>query len=533
MEPPHEREVQVNQLLLRYQGAVAGAAAVYRPAGIGALRHLPPFMLGVCHYALDVDTLVGLEAHRSAAAELTARLAELDKEAEGRPFTDAQRTEFEEISAPETGLLARVSGAIEELEIRENVVKQVVAAGGRGTESPIFAVPNIRKAPENVFDLAAYRQRASSLDELPRLYIDGAKHVLEQAIFPTVEDKAKAQGAIEKLLVPSRHRDAGAVARHMIGTGSPQYAEAWGRYVTSGPGALTHGMQAALQTYSDADGGFAIPFTIDPTFVLTSDGSVNPLREISRKETITTKEWQAVTTGGVTATYATETTSATDSAPSDVGNPTITPVRAHSFVKFTAEYQEDYGSAAIASELGSLIQVAKDDLEADKFFMGSGTNEPDGIVARLITDTTSIVTTITDNVFALADIDKLIGQLPPRFRSRAKMTANLAILQLLPAFGTAGQPGNSIYDPLAKTVRGYPVFEASAMDDVATDAKEIILMGDFAHFVIVDRLGLSAEYVPQVFDGDGKPLGQRGIYARWRNDTGILTVNAFRLLKVQ
>ena len=525
----------MNQWLLQYQGAVAGAAAVYRPAGIGAMRQVPPFMLGVLHYALpDLEALVGLDAHRAASDELRTRLTELDKEAAGKPFTDEQRAEFEEISKPEAGLLARVDAAIEELEIRENTIKAVVAAGGRGVESPVFAVPNIRKAPENVFDLAAYRQRAQSIDDLPKLYVEGAKRLLgELAVFPTVEDKAKAQANIEKLLVSSRHRDAGIVARHMLGTGSPQYEEAWSRYVTQGPNALSHGMQAALQTYTDADGGFAIPFTIDPTFVLTSNGSVNPLREISRKETITTKEWQAVTTAGVTATYATETTSATDSAPTDVGNPTITPVRAHSFVAFTAEYQEDYGSAAIASELGGMIQVAKDDLEASKFFMGSGTNEPDGIVARLITDTTSIVPTITNDVFALADIDKLIGALPPRFRSRAKMAANLAILQLVPAFGTAGQPGNSVYDAIAKTLRGYSVYEASAMDDVATDAKEILLMGDFQYFVIVDRLGLSTEYIPQVFDTNGKPLGQRGIYARWRNDTGILSVNAFRLLKVQ
>lgn len=483
--------------------------------------------------AIDIGSLRGLEAYRQADATLRARLTELDQEAAGLPFSDEQRAEFEEISG-EDGLLAQVQASIEELEIRERTIEAVVSGPERGSERERLSGINVqRAAPENIFDLAAYRQRARSLDDLPGLYKEGAMRLLDIAEFPTT-DKAAAQQHVAKLLQPTRHRDVAAVARRMLGTGSPLYHEAWSAAMVGGYNALSQEKRAALQTYSDADGGYAIPFTIDPSFVLTSNGSVNPLRAIARVESITTKSWQAVTTAGVTAAYAaSETTAASDAAPSDFGNPTATPVRAHVFIKLTAEYQEDYGAAAIASELGSLIQVAKDDLEATKFFMGTGTNEPDGLVARLITDTTSIVTTITDNVFALGDIDKLIGALPPRFRARAQMAANHAILQLVPAFGVAGQPADSIYSPISRTLRGYTIWEASAMDDTAADAKEILLIGDFAYFVIVDRIGLSSEYIPQVFDTNGNPLGQRGIYARWRNDSVVLSVNAFRLLKVQ
>jgi len=485
----------------------------------------------------DLDQLRGLDAYETTDAELRARLAELDAEADGKPFTAAQREEFEAISGTD-GLLDSVSATISELKIRGRVIESVVEGNARGVEreaATTFGLPNIVKAPDNIFDMAAYRTRARSIDELPALYRDGAMRALERAEFPTAS-KAKAQEAVAKLLIPTRHRDPGTVAKHILGTGSPQYAEAWGIYATRGINAVPDRFRAVLQTYSDADGGYALPFTIDPTFVNVSDGSVNPLRQPdwARIETITTKEWQAVTTAGMTAAYkASEVTATTSSAPADVGNPTITPIEASSFASFTAAYQEDYGSAAIAAEIGRMVVIAKDDLEATKFFMGSGTNEPDGIVARLITDTTSIVTTITDNVFALADIDKLIGAVPPRFRSRSKMAANMAILQLVPAFGTAGQPADSIYNPISGTLRGYTIAEASAMDDVATDAKEIVLMGDFAYFVIVDRLGVTSEYIPNLFDGDGKPLSERGILVRWRNDTGLLSVNAFRLLKVQ
>jgi HK97 family phage major capsid protein len=488
----------------------------------------------------DLEELRGLDAHRRADAELRARLAELDQLATGRPFTTEQRTEFETISGTD-GLLDQVAASITELEIREAVIAKVVDGAPRGVEreqATTFGIPNVIKAPDNIFDLSAYRKRVRSIDDLPMAYRDGAMRALDITYFPGQLDQAAAKAHVASLFEPTKHRPAGKAARMVLATGDPAYLAAWEQYATRGLDALSHEqrnlMHAALQTYTDADGGVAIPFTIDPTFVLTSNGSVNPLRAIARKETITTKEWQAVATAGVTAAYkASETAAATDAAPSDFTNPTITPIGAHVLVKLQAEYQEDYGAGAIASEVGRLVQVAKDDLEADKFFMGSGTNEPDGIVARLITDTTSIVPTSTNDVFALGDIDKLIAAVPPRFRSRSEMCANMGILQLIPAFGTAGQPADSIYNPISKTLRGYAIHEASAMDAVATDAKEILLQGDFQYLVIVDRLGLTTEYIPQMFDTNGNPTGTRGIYCRWRNDTGLLSVNAFRLLRVQ
>lgn len=517
------------------------ALAVYRPAGIGFGELLPSDLGIACYNGLDIETLRGLDAHREADAELRARLTELDAEADGRPFNAEQRAEFEEISAPETGLLARVTATIEELEIRERAILEATVnqTGRAEPAASTYAVPNVRRTPENVYDLAAYRQRVTSIDDLPAAYHDGAKRALELASFPTAPDAAKARGQVEKILAKHKDDANGAISRRVIGTSNPAYIEAWGQYVAQGKDGMSPARWALLQTYSDPDGGVAIPVTIDPTFILTSDGAVNPLRQPgwSKIVTITTKSWSPVTTGGVTAAYVGErtTTGASDAAPSDFDGPVATPVQADVFVKFTASYQEDYGAAAIASELGGLIQDAKDVLEADKFIMGDGTGEPEGIVAALIADTTSIVPTITDNVFALDDIDKLIAALPPRFRNtaRARFLANLAIYQLARGFGDAGQTAGSIYDPISKILRGYVAGEASAMDDVATDAKEILLLGAFEHFVIVDRLGLTTEFVPQVFDGDGKPLGARGVYARWRNTSKLLFPNAFRLLKVQ
>lgn len=246
------------------------------------------------------------------------------------------------------------------------------------------------------------------------------------------------------------------------------------------------------------------------------------------------KTWQAITTAGVTAAYVGERTSsgASDGAPTDFANPTVTPVRADVAVDVSLEYLQDYGASALQGEVGTLVQTAKDDLEANKLVLGDGSGEPEGIVYAIVTDTTSLVTTITDNVFARADLTKLEKALPPRFRSRARYMANIGIYELIRAFGTAGEP----YGPLSAAnidrLLGRPTHESSAMDDVATDAKKILLMGDFGYFVIVDKLGLTSK-VMDARDTNGRPTGNSNLYFAWRNSSKVLAFNAFRLLKVQ
>ena len=49
-----------------------------------------------------------------------------------------------------------------------------------------------------------------------------------------------------------------------------------------------------------------MPFTLDPTVLLTNDGTANPYRAIARTVTTTTDSWNGVTSAGVTAAFAAE-----------------------------------------------------------------------------------------------------------------------------------------------------------------------------------------------------------------------------------
>jgi HK97 family phage major capsid protein len=63
---------------------------------------------------------------------------------------------------------------------------------------------------------------------------------------------------------------------------------------------------------------------------------------------------------------------------------------------------------------------------------------------------------------------------------------------------------------------------------------KVIILGDFKRgFIIVDRLGMSTELVPHLFDqATGRPTGQRGLLSIWRNNSRVVIDNAFRLVVV-
>lgn len=525
--------------LEQYDGRTPSPVAVYRPGNgpLAAMLMALGAFLGVEHLMTEqeVGALRGRDAHARAREDLATSMREIENEAAGAPLNAEQLSEME-ATVKQIGDLDTL---IEQFDVRDALIKRIgdpaQAARGEGA-STAFAAPNVVKRPDNVYDLSAYRSRASSVDELPKLHRDGAMRVIEKAQFATTPNADKAREQVIHLL--DQHVDdvlvpgAGAfdIGRRIIATDDPVYREAWARYVSRGPNGLSSRHLAVMQTYSDADGGYAIPFTIDPTFINTSNGAVNPLRNgMARVETITTKSWHGVTTAGVTGGYAGETASPSAGNPTDVGDPIATPVRFHVWVPFTAEFQEDLGPGAVAAEIGALIQDYKDVTEADKFVNGTGSTQPEGIVWKLDNDGTKVITHSALNLNAL---DALVGGLGERFQPLAQFLAHRLSYQFTRTLGTAGAPANSIYDRVTDTLYGYPARISSAVDSTHLDGDEPLLLGDFRHFLIVDRVGMSTEYVPQTVDTNGVPNGGRGIYARARNTSKVLVVNAFRLLKI-
>lgn len=343
-----------------------------------------------------------------------------------------------------------------------------------------------------------------------------------------VNDAAKER-LHDLLEVDNRHTPL--IARHMMMTGSPQYHDDFRQYVASRGAYITDLLRAAM-SLTDSAGGFLVPFTLDPTIILTNAGIAGPIRSISTIKTIATDTWNGVTSAGVSAEWTAEGVEAADASPT-FAQPTITPKKADAWVFGSYEVLADSG---FASELGRLLADAKVRLEEAAFATANvGATRPRGVVAAVAAVTASIVTAAATNAYAVGDVYSVSDALRPRDASQASWIGNKKVFSLTRRFDTAG--GGSFWANLGmgrpQALLGQPVYECSTMTGVVTTGANILLAGNFSEYYIVDRVGMSVMYDPMVKStGNGRPTGQGGWYAFWRVGADVVDPDAFRLLQL-
>lgn len=308
-------------------------------------------------------------------------------------------------------------------------------------------------------------------------------------------------------------------------TWTPQEADAW-RAVAA--------VQAErAMSLTDNAGGFLVPLTVDPAVLLSSNGSTNPLREISRVVQIATDTWNGVSSAGVSAEWIAEATEVADASPT-LAQPSVPVYKADAFVPFSFEIQGD--APTFMAELATLLQDGADQLTATAYTAGDGSGKPTGVISALAGGS-SVVTGDGSEALAASDVFKVQNALPPRFQPRAQWNANLAIINTLRQFETTN--GSLKFPELASNppmLLGRTVRENSNMDGTlnaaATESNHVLLYGDFQQFLIVDRVGSTLELVPHLFGSNRRPTGQRGALLWFRTGSDVLVDNAFRVLNV-
>lgn len=321
------------------------------------------------------------------------------------------------------------------------------------------------------------------------------------------------------------------IARHMLLTGSPEYHDEFRDYIKSRGYRVGDAMRAAM-SLTDANGGYLVPFTLDPTVILTNAGIAGPLRSISTIKTIATDNWNGVTSAGVSASWTAEGTQTGDATPT-FAQPTITPKKADAWVFGSYEVLADSGFAA---ELSRLLADAKVRLEEAAFATANtGATIPRGVVAAVQAVTASIVTAAATNAFAVGDVYNTSDALRPRDASQASWIANKKIFSLIRRFDTSG--GGSFWANLGMGVPnellGQSVYECSTMTSVVSTGANVLLAGNFKEYYIIDRVGMSVLYDPIIRStGNNRPTGQAGWYAFWRVGADVVDPDAFRLLQL-
>lgn len=480
---------------------------------------------------VNLDTLRTVDALRDYRGTLTARLAEIEGEFEGLPLPENVRTEWDQVSEA----IAEVDARLAEIEARKEFLRQVVAAdvAGRRTEragAPLARHPVKSRLPDDLWDLDAYRAQARNREDYRSLLVDGTRRIVEQATFghPNA-DPDRNRAYVLGLLEAHRQDSFGEELAEIIAkTSNPLYGPAFGKALVGLP--LDGPEVRALTLGSGAAGGYAVPWDLDPTIILTSDGAINPLRQIGRVERVGGKGWQGVTSAGVTVTRGAETDEAPDTQ-FTLAQPEFDTIEVKAFVRFSMKLEVAW--AGLRSEIARVLQDAKDFEEASSFVNGDGTGtNPGGIVGSMPAGRR--ITTGGSGQFGAEDVYRVKNAVAARWRGRGRYLAEGAIYDAIRQFDTSG--GATLWvqlaDPNPPTLAGRPAHEISTMDSTVVDGNDILVYGDFSQFLIIDRIGMTVELVPHVFGATQRPTGERGIFAIWSNNARILVPEAFALLRV-
>jgi HK97 family phage major capsid protein len=357
---------------------------------------------------------------------------------------------------------------------------------------------------------------------------------------PSANDRVRS--AATDILERFDDKDA-TIARLVLAASSPAYIRAFSKAATNRVHELDDTEKRALEavramSLTDSAGGYLVPFQLDPTVIITANGSLNEIRRVARTVVATGDVWNGVSAGAVAWSWDAEASQVSDDAPT-FAQPTIPIYKAAGFVPVSIEALQDMSNGA--GEVARLLAEGREILEAAAFAIGSGTGQPTGIVTSLIGGS-SVVTSAATDTLAVGDLYSLQGALPARYRARASWLATNSFYNRARQFDTAG--GSALWaqlgDDRPAMLLGKPTYEAEDMDGTinATQENYMAVFGDFSNYVIADRLGMTVEFIPHLFQqttagsGFGRPTGQRGWYAYYRTGADSVNDAAFRMLNV-
>lgn len=338
------------------------------------------------------------------------------------------------------------------------------------------------------------------------------------------------------------------IARRILVTENEDYRTAWMKLVTDPHPILTPEESRAVQAWYEframgevttTAGGFGIPVFIDPSIIMTAQGSGNPFLSIAKQVTVNTNTWKGVSSAGVTWAFQTEAAAATDNSPT-LAQPSVSVHMARGFIPYSIEVGMDY--PGFAAEMSTLLAEGYDELLVDKFTRGSGTGEPKGILTAISATAGDRVKVTTGGSIGAPDPYLVWKALPQRYRRNASWLMSIGVNNAIRQIGAANVfHGYTVNLPegWADQLFNSAVYESPYMPDTTTwttTAEVQAIVGDFSNFVVARNGGMSVELVPQLFQqvtagsGPAVPTGQRGWFAYARIGSDASNTAGFRAL---
>lgn len=475
---------------------------------------------------------------RDGLAYVRAVLSDMHTRAADRPLSEDEQRAWDEGMT----YVNETNAELERIEQRRAEVRQLAALpshtesgdGAKGAPQVMRRVEPFDGSDVRSLTRTEARDKALKVLELR----DHTSHLAD-------DQRDRVDALLRKW---SRNTDGGYIARRMLITENRHYQSAFAKMVTRSAPVLTADEQRAMEAYeeframsigTDSAGGLGVPVLIDPTIMLTAQGSPNDIFRISRVETITNDEWKGVSSAGVSWSFDAEATEVSDDAPA-LAQPNVPTHKAQGFIPYSIEVGMDYPN--FAAEMSTLLTEGYLELIAEKLTTGTGSDQPTGIVTALDANTNVEVVVSSDGAFAAVDVYKLWDALPIKYRNRnPSWMSSTDVMNEVRQFaaGSSNSDANfsvNITQESIPRLFGKPYYENDFMADFtgSTGAANLMVLGDFSNYLIAQRAGMSVELVQHLLGTtNGRPTGQRGWYAWARVGADSINDLGFRLLQNQ
>lgn len=355
------------------------------------------------------------------------------------------------------------------------------------------------------------------------------------AIMRSMESKIEdgySQAEFEKIV--KRHVSDTAWSMNLLARSTDVYHEAWAKVALGREMFMNDEERAAMAVGTNTAGGYLVPTHLDPTLIITNNGSEDIYGALSRKVTLTNENvWRGVTTAGSTASWDGELVEVSDDTPAFA--PVAIPVfSAKSLVQASIEAQEDI--ANLGSDVLMILQDSKDRLLAAAHATGNGTTAPKGVWTAINAVAGDLVQSASAAAIVAGDLHTLYRTLPRRYRSKAVFSANPLYALAIKALGAAVSYSFSgdLRDGMPERILGRPFADSdeAPTTQTTTALDNEVLFGDFSQYVTVSKPGSTAiEYIPHMFNtANNLPDGRRAWYMHFREGADVVDTNSMRML---
>ena len=196
----------------------------------------------------------------------------------------------------------------------------------------------------------------------------------------------------------------------------------------------------------------------------------------------------------------------------------------HKFTKMIKVSEEMLDGDAVGLEAYISSVVARASAAAENHYcsIGTGTNEPQGIVAGA---TASGITTASATAITAAELISAMGKVESPYHNSSSgflmKGATKFYLQ-----GLTGNPFQFINTPAGGDFMGYPAYIAPDMAAVGTASGKAVLFGDFSMYAFAERQGVTLSRNPYLYQANG----QIGLFVKQRFGGAVLQSAALKYL---